>query len=205
MFARQFDPSMFESGAAGFLGGMFGDSGRPYEDAMKQYRKWANRASGAQNPFYNAGVGAIGNFQDWLSGMKDPSKFIDNLMGKYQQSPWAKFQQQQAIRAGQNAGSASGLTSSTPLTQFMQQNAANISSKDMNQWLSNVLGINNQYGAGEQSLMQGGQNAANVLSNIFNEMGGRMGEAAYGRGAGRQQDLWNLLSGLGQMGMSFFM
>ena len=195
---------MFSSGGVGdigshasqFLGGLFGNSDAPYEDAMKQYREWAAKGEAAQNPFLNMGKNAIPQFQDWLSGMKDPSGFINKLMGNYQESPYARFQQEQAMRAAQNQGSASGLTGSTPLTQFAQQNARNISSQDMNQWLQNVLGVNTQYGGGLQNQITGGQNAANALTNMFNDMGSRMGEAAYGREAGKNQDRANTWGGL---------
>jgi len=57
------------------------------------------------------------------------------------------------MRAANNIGSATGMTGSTPMMQQAQQNAQNISSGDMQNWLSQVLGINNQYGQGEAGLM----------------------------------------------------
>lgn len=194
MAGSGFNPQMM-GGLGQFLGGMFGDSGAPYDAAMDQYQQWANKAQGVQNPYLNAGNQAIGNYQNWLGGMKDPSGFMNNLMGQYQQSPWAKYQQQQAMRAGVNAGSANGMSGSTPMMQQMQQNSQNISSQDMQSWLQNVLGINTQYGQGQQNLMNGGQNAANALTGMYGNMGNQMGQAAYGREAGQQQDMWNTLGG----------
>lgn len=194
-----FNTEEFGSGLGGFLGGLFGDSGAPYDKGMQQFTQFGNRAQQAQNPFMQAGTGAIPQFQQWLSGMQNPSGFINNLMGKYQESPWAKFQQQQAMRGAQNMGSASGLTGSTPLGQFMQQNARDISSQDMNQWLQNALGVNTQYGQGLGGLIQGGQGSANALTNLFSHMGDIMGNAAYGKEREGQQDWWNMLGGLGQM------
>jgi len=204
----------FGSNLGTFLGGLFGDSGGPYEDAMKEYEKYMGKSREAQNPFYNAGTGAIPQFQDWLGKMKDPSAFINNLMGGYQESPFAKFQQQQGIRAGTNAASMGGLPNgmggagagSTPFAQQLQQNAQNISSGDMNSWLQNVLGINNQYGGGLSSLMQGGQSAANQISGMYNGYGPMMGNDAYGRKEGQNQDFWNTISGgLGLAGNFFGM
>ena len=127
--------------------------------------------------------------------MKDPSQFINNLMGKYYQSPWAKNMIQQSNNAGTNAASASGLTGSTPFAQQLQQNAGNISSQDQNNWLQNVLGINTQYGAGQQSLANMGQSSANTLGDIYN----RIGEGAYGARAGENQDRNNMMSGFLKM------
>jgi hypothetical protein len=178
-----------------FLSGLFGHSGRPYDDAMKQYQEWANKAQGAQDPYINAGKGAIPQFQEWLNGMKDPSGFINNLMGKYQESPWAKYQQEQALRASGNAGSAGGLLGSTPMSQFNQENARNISSQDMGNWLQNVLGINTQYGAGQSDLIHGGQNAANAMTNFYGDMGRQMGEQAYNKRRAENMDRRNIWGG----------
>jgi hypothetical protein len=177
--------------ASGFLM----DSGSPYEEAMNQYREYAGKAEGVQNPFLQAGTGAIKPFQDWLSRLQNPMDFINNTMGQYQESPFAKYQQQQATRAAQNFGSASGLSGSTPLMLQAQENARNISSQDMNTWLQNVLGINTQYGAGQQGLINTGANAANALTTMYGDMGRSMGEAAYGREAGHQQNIGRMLGG----------
>ena len=196
-----FDPQMFEGGLGGFLGGLFGDSGKPYDKAMEQYQQWMQQAQQTQQPYFNAGQGAIGDYQSWLKGQQDPSKFINDQMKNYQQSPYNQYLQQQSQNAGNNAASASGLIGSTPFMQAQQQNSANIGQQGMNDWLQNVLGINTQYGQGQQNLMQGGQNAANSLNNLYNQMGQNMGQAAYGKQAGKQQDFWNTIGGgLGILG-----
>lgn len=199
-----FNRQMFGSGLGGFLGGMFGDSGAPYEAAQQQYQQYGNKAQEAQNPFYNAGTSAIPQFQDWLKGMQDPSGFINHLMGQYQESPWAKYQQQQGVRNGTNAASASGLIGSSPFAQQLQQNSQNISSQDMNQWLNHVLGINTQFGAGQQGLIGTGQNAANNLTNLYGQQGQNMAEAAYGNKSGEDQDFWDMLGGGIKLGGSLF-
>ena len=190
-----FDSGQFGSGLGGFLGGMFGDSGKPYDKAMEQYQKYMQMGQGVQQPYLDAGKEGLGNYQEWLKGQKDPSGFINNLMGNYQESPYAHMLQQQAMNAGNNSASASGMMGSSALMQHQMQNAGQIASGDMNSWLQNVLGINTQYGEGQKDLKNGGQNAANSLTDMYNQMGGKMGEAAYGKEAGKKNDFWNTIGG----------
>lgn len=183
------------SGIGGLFGGLFGDSDKPYRDAMEQYNLYNQQAMESQKPYAAAGKEAIGKYNNWLDTQQDPSKFINNLQSNYQQSPYNDYLQQQSQFVGQNAASASGLMGSSPFMQQQQQNSANIAQQGMDDWLKNVLGINTQYGQGQNNLMQGGQNSANQLSNLNNKMGQRMGEAAYGESAGKNQDFWNTIGG----------
>jgi len=183
----------------GFLQYLFGQSDRPFKEAEQGYTPHYREARNAQNPFYNAGVQGMGDFQNWLSTMKDPSAFINHLMTGYQSSPWEQIQQQQARRAGINAASASGLVGSTPYLQQAQQNAHNISQEDMQNWLKNVLGINEEYGKGQYGLYQGGQHAADQITGLENNAGENYAALRYGQEQGRQYDRNSLFSGIGKL------
>lgn len=191
-----FSPQNMGSDIGNVLYGMFGDAGAPYDQATDTLKQYYNQAQGYQNPFFNMGTSAIPQYQQWLQGMQNPSGFINNLMGQYQQSPWAKFQQEQAIRMANNQGSASGLTGSTPMAQFMQENARNISSQDMQNWLANVIGVNTQYGQGIGNMLTGGQNAANAMTNLAGQYGQDFANLAYGQSAADQQQQAGLWGGL---------
>lgn len=187
----------YQSGSIGnILYGIFGDAGKPYDDASNELSKYLPQAQQYQQPFNQAGTAAIPQFQNWLKSMQDPSAFINNLMGKYQESPGAKFQQQQMMNAADNMGSATGLTGSTPLTQFAQQQSQGIASQDMNNWLQNVLGTNNQFGAGQLNLMNMGQNSANQLMSLLQNYMGAQSGLAFGKDYAKQQQMGGLFSGL---------
>ena len=168
----------------------------PYKDAFKQYQKYAQQGIGYHQPYYDAGKNALGGLQDWLGGMKDPSEFINKMMGQYKESPYAHNLQQQAMRAGQNMGSASGMTGSSPLMMQMQQNAGNIASQDQNQWLQNVLGINSQYGQGLGGLAGMGQGAAGQMSDIMDRLGQAAGGSRYGGDVRRQRGWSDIIGGI---------
>ncbi len=196
-----FDSSMFGSSLGGFLGGIFGNSDQPYDNAMNQYREYGDKAQSQLQPYAKAGADAIPHYQQWLESQKDPSKFINDTMGNYHESPYERFLQQQSMFAGQNAASANGLSGSTPMMMQMQQNAGNIASQDQNQWLQNVLGINTQYGQGQQNMMNSGSNAANSLASLYSNMGNNMGEQQYNKSAAKQNNFWNTIgSGAGMIG-----
>lgn len=178
------------------LYGLFGDAGAPYEAAGSELDKYFPQAQQYQQPFYDAGTGAIPQYQKWLQGMQDPSKFMNNLMGQYQESPYAQNLQRQSRQAGMNAASASGLTGSTPFAQQMQQNAGNIASGDMNQWLQNVLGVNSQYGAGQAGMMEMGQHSADSLTNMIKEYMNNKANLAYNQENASQGQTGSLFSGL---------
>lgn len=221
--------NQFQGGLGNLLSGLFIDQSRPYQNAQNTYQSLFPQIMGYLNqgqnylsgnfgqglqPYAQAGTNALPQYQNWLNTMQDPTAFINNTMGKYQESPWAKYQQQQAMHAAQNMGSASGLTGSTPLMQQAQQNASNISSQDMNQWLGNILGVNNQYGSGLQNMISGGQNAQNAMSNMqlqqalaqaglsqsqanmFNQYGQNMSGFDYAKAYGKNQNKDNIFSGL---------
>jgi hypothetical protein len=187
----------YQPGSFGnIFNGLFGDSGKPYKDAQKQIERYFPQAQQYQQPFMQAGINAIPGMQNWLQSMQNPSQFINNQMGNYQESPFAHYQQQQGMRAAQNMGSASGMTGSTPLMQFAQQNAQDISGKDMNQWLQNVLGINTQYGQGMQNIMNMGQHSADSLTQLMSDYMNAQAQMAYGKGAAQQGQQGGLFSGI---------
>lgn len=183
------------SGMSNFL---FGDPSDPYKDASEQYEQYAKKAAGYQSPFYYAGKGAIPKYQNWLKSMSDPAAFINDLTGQYQTSPQEQYAQQQAMRASQNMGSATGLTGSTPMQMQAQENAANIANQYQQEWLKNVLGINTEYGGGLSHLMGVGQQAGNQLSDIYSGLGQNLAQMSYGGSMAQQQqanDLLGLLLG----------
>lgn len=179
------------------IGQFLGHHDDPYKDANEAASPFYDKAQANQNPFIQRGNTAGNSYADWTNSQKDPSSFINNLMGKYQESPWAHNLQQQNIRAGTAAASADGTIGSTPFAQQLQQNSNNISSQDQNQWLGNVLGINTNYGNGLNNQVNQGQNAANTSSQLFQTQGNNAGSAAYGSTAGKNQqndDMWASLA-----------
>lgn len=192
-------------GLGQFFSGLFGNSGAPFEDFMKEFQKYMNQSQQHQKPWEQAGLGALGDYQNNLNGMKDPQEYLKKIMSGYQESDAAKNMQRSSMNASNNAASSSGLLGSSALQQQAQQNAGAISSNDQQNYLNNITGIGNTYRGGLQNLMGGGQNASNMISQLLAQMGQGMGEGAAGMRAGRNQDNGNMLGGLFSMLMSMGM
>lgn len=186
-------------GLAGIFGGMFGDSGKPYKKAWEAAQPYFEQGLGVQQPFYQAGQRGLGGLEEWLAGMKDPSGYINQLMGGYQESPWAKFQKEQGQSAINNAASASGLLGSTPYMEEGQRYQQGIGSQDMQQWLANVLGISGQYGQGQAGLAGMGQGAANQMGNIYGNMAQGAGQSAFAKERAREMQRAGLFGGIGNL------
>jgi hypothetical protein len=160
--------------------GLFGNSGDPSRNAGREYFN-----------YYNQSKNALGDYKNDLNTMKDPSGFINKLMGGYQESPWARNLEQRTNNAATNMASANGLSGSTPLMMQMQQNSHNIASQDQDKWLQHVLGINTDY-------MNGSQHYADQLSALNTNQGANAANASYGQTLGQNYDQNQLMQGIAQ-------
>src|SRR3990167_3376292 len=163
-------------GIGDLLSGIFGNSGSPYGAAGNAYSQYAQMGANAINPYNTMGQNAMSNYANWAQTMQNPAQFQNNLMNQYQESPNAKFMQQQAMRSGQNMGSAAGLMGSTPLAMQMQQ-----------------------YGNAQENMMGTGLMGANSLLGLYGQEAGAQGMAAYGQAQGNQSNTANMIGGLASL------
>lgn len=199
-----FNPSQMMSGLGGLFGGLFSDPSKPYDKAMQQYQKMMQQGGQGFNPFIQAGQGAINPFMQSLNKMQDPTAFMKNIMGQYQESPFAKLQQERSMQSLENMGSAQGLTGSSALQRQAQEDAQKISSSDMQDYFKNAMGVQGGYLSGLQNMMGLGMQGQGGLADMYKHFGGMMGDAAYGKEAGKQQKWPSIFGGLGNIFGSFF-
>ncbi len=197
-----FNPMMGLSGLNNMFAGATRQNEQPYYDAMEQYKKYFDQAAGYQMPFYNAGTQSLDPYQQRLKQMSDPQDYYNSIMGGYNASPYSQVQQQNSLNQSTNAASASGMSGSTPMQMQMQQNAADISTQDMDKYYSNVNSINQDYMSGLNKLISGGQMSANELTQLTQQMMKMMGRAQFGETMGQNKDTNSMLGGIEQMGMS---
>lgn len=197
--------NQFGGGLSQLLSGIFGGTGKAQQKAFDEYNKYQQQALGAQQPYNQAGMRGMKQYESMLGNMQDPGKFLNNLTGQYQESPYQKYLQQNALNASNNAASASGMMGSSPLSQFNMQQVGNIANSGIQDWLKQALGINSEALGGYQHLTDVGQKAANNISDIYGNLGNAAGGNAYNQQMAGQNQWSNILGGLGGMGLSFFL
>ncbi len=180
------------------------------EDALMQqipeygrqgYQPFINRGMQAQDQASNA-------YQQMLA---NPNAFLEQLQSGYQPSQGYQYRRQNAMGAARNSAAQGGF-SGTGYDQMQQGAMADgLLSQDMQQYLQNVLGIQNTGLQGQQHIGDMGYNAS---GNLADYLGNTAGNRAFLRsGQNRQRGLNDAgmmesfnqfagqgLKGLGQMG-----
>jgi hypothetical protein len=207
---------------SGILSAMFGDSG---EDAYKQLSKYLEQgiatrkqqegsAESALNP-YMGDPRLQNQFEQALSGRKDSQGIIDRIMSGYSESPYAKYLTGQGMKAIQNQSAFSGMHGSGAEGKAFQENAQNIASGDMQQYLANVLGLDKDYLDRLQALAgnesQNQFNARFGVSNLRNRLGesiagdyANIGQSEAQREQARESQYNSLLGGIGDAAATIF-
>lgn len=100
------------------------------------YRNYASNEGQFLNPYQNAG------HIQYDAINQTPEDYYNSIMKGYSESPQAKYEQEQAMRAANSGASASGMLGSGAYQKGIQQNAADIASRDQQRYFGNVVGAN---------------------------------------------------------------
>ena len=122
-----------------------------------------------------------------LSQMRNAPEYYRNLAKGYEQSPEAKFQTEQGLKAVRATGAAQGLGGSGPEMQELEKLAQGVASQDFKDYMRNMLGIKQSYLGGEQDLVNKAYDAIRGIAqqrmNLGQQIGenyGNIGQARYG-------------------------
>lgn len=137
---------------------------------------------------------------------QSPMDYYNQIMGGYAESPQAKYEQEQAMRAATAGGSASGMLGSGAFNKAIQQNAADIAARDQQRYFGNVMGAN-QMQMGYMGDLRNRQNQYNAMQQYLTSLGytgaAGMGENAINKGlsnAKYDQSAFDDIAGLVGMG-----
>ncbi len=200
-----------------FGGGNGGQQKQGYEDMMRmiqqgmqQRKDYTNQANNLILPWQQAGQNQLPGYQQNFQRLMDPN-FMKQIMGEYQESPFAKMQMEKGKTAMNNAASASGMLGSTDFGKSQADYARDITSQDQQQYLQNRLGMYNQGLGHQQGLVGQGMNAGmkigGNLMNLGDALAGdytNMGNAGLGARAGQGMQNQDIMRAGANMGRSIF-
>lgn len=153
----------------------------PYRKGGQQdynnYRNYVGQQGQNLSPFQGAGSYQYGQIN------QSPTDYYNHIMQGYNESPQAKYEQDQAMRAANAGGSASGMLGSGAYTKAVQQNAADISGRDQQRYYGNVMGAN--------QMQMGYLNNLNNRQDQYNAMQQYLTGLGYGGANGMGQNSIN--------------
>lgn len=187
-----------------WLSNLFG-GGRNPADAAQGY---LGQIPGAVNPYYqpyiNAGQQSMGQTQGIYNQMtQNPNDYYNKIASGYKESPGYQFKLQQGLGAANNAAAAGGMAGS-PEHQFQSAGIAEgFANQDFNDYLQNVLGINQTGLQGQENALGRGYNASTGYGDILGQLLGKQGQYAYAGQAGQNAQQGNNLSNILKLGSMF--
>jgi hypothetical protein len=179
----------------------------PAEKAMPYLEQIGPMAQEHYNPYIQQGQQygeSLGNAYSNMAA--NPADFINQLMGQYTPSEGFKTKQDMMSKAMRNTSAAGGYIG-TEADQIRQaQLVQGLLGEDMQNWLSNVLGVQGQGLAGQQGLYNLGYDATQHLTDALGGQLASQGTLAF---QGQQQkNQWKsdlLKGGIGALGGYFGM
>lgn len=192
-----------------FGGGHKNDSN---QNPMNSANQFLNQIPGIGHAYYDPYIGmgfdAAGrNKGQYENMMNDPTGFINKLMESYKPSEGYNFQKNLLTKEMGNTAAAGGIAG-TPLDQMNQaEGVQGLLSKDMQQFLSNSLGVYNRGLTGEEGIASRGfdssKSLADLLGGSLNQQGGLAFQNAQQNQSNKNGMLQALAKALG-MGVGAF-
>lgn len=188
------------SSGLGGLAGLFGmGQGKNPADAANQY---LNKIPSSTLPYYQPYMDMGGKaMQDYYGKLnQNPTDVYNQLGSGYKESPGYKFQLQQALNSGNSANAAGGMLGTPQHEQQNMELAQGVASKDYNDYMKNVLGLNTEQTQGLGQLTGLGYNASNQYGSGLANLLGQQAQYGYlgqqGQNQQNQQNMSSIFSAL---------
>lgn len=194
----------------------FGNQTNPADVAMPYFKEMEGMQRGNYNPYAPQGMQDQGGLGQQYYGMgSNPAGHINDIMGQYQESPGFQRQMENAMKMARYGAAGAGMGGTESALMDQGQLAGALQSQDMQQWLQNVLGVQNQGMQGQERQLEGLYNnmgtqgtmahqgqaqknqAENDRFNSWLNLAGNLGGAALGGAPGKAigQGISNWFSG----------
>lgn len=189
---------------------MFGGGGNknPADAAMPYYDRIPDILKQYLSPYIQRGDSAWNIFNPIQQKMaSDPTAYLNNIMKGYQPSQGYQYQLDQMQKASGNSAAAGGTRGSIQDMTNASHIADQLSGQDMQQFLQNVLGIQDKGMSGLEDQYGMGFNASGSLAEQLSNLLGTEGSLAF-QGQSQQNqsknDFMSMLEKLGGAGIGAF-
>ncbi len=152
------------------------------QQGLQQQKAQEQQAEQAWGPYSGLGGYAIPKYEGALEQGADPSGYLNQLMGQYQESPYLQNQLQFGQQAAGRAAAQSGMLGSGAEMQAAAGRAQGLRAEDMQNYLNRALGLRQQYLGGMGGLMGMGEEAASGIAGERTGLGKDIGKAYTGIG-----------------------
>lgn len=141
------------------------------DDPAKDANKYLNQIPGMgkqyYNPFINRGAAAGDTLQGEYGKLLNPTSFMDSIMKNFSLSPGATYERDQLGKGIGNTAAAGGFAGTPEHQRQYGEMADKIMSGDMQQYLTNALGIYDTGLGGEEKFFNTGYNASSSLADLL--------------------------------------
>jgi len=149
--------------------GLYGGQPNPANKAMP----YLNEAQKQYEPFQQQGQEAGRRYSDTTRSMlENPGEYLANLSKGYEQSPGYQFRRDEALRGASNSAAAGGFAGTLGDRRSEAGIADAMAGEDFQNWLQNVLGVQNKGLFGQQDIYNKGYGATSDIANILGSKGG---------------------------------
>lgn len=180
----------------GIFDDLFGGGGNnPSDAANDYYNKIPGMERDLYNPYIQHGNDAYNKFSPIYDRMtSDPTGFLNDLMKNYAPSKSYQLQRDEMTKAAGNSAAAGGMRGGLQDVSDQARITDSLMGNDMQQWLGNVMGLQNEGLNGEQGLYDKGYDATKNLAGDLSNVYGTQGSLAFQGQANRNQSHSDLMS-----------
>lgn len=163
-----------------WLSDFFKGGKNPADSAMPFLNQIPGMEKQYYDPFINYGKEAASTLAPQFNQMStNPADFLEGLMNKYEPSRAYQLRNEEALRSAGNTAAAAGMRGSLGDIKNESRISDALLGQDMQQWLQNVFGLQQQGQQGLGHEFDTGFNASNALAGDLSNVLGTQAQLAF--------------------------
>lgn len=169
----------------------------PADAGMEYLNKLPGEIKPYFDPYMQQGKDAYGQLNPLYSKMMgDPTGYLDQMMQKYKPSSGYQQRRNEALRAAGNTAAAGGMRGSAQDQISQGRLADSLMNDDMQQWLQNVMGLQDRGMSGQQHFYDTGYDASKSYAGDLSNIRGTQSQLAFQGQANKNKMISDLIGAL---------